>query len=178
MRRQSATKRFVITGMSGTGKTAVLEALRREGRGCFEEPARKLLQAHLPEDGDYFAPSFISLMLQQSLADFEAADSGVAFYDRGLPDTVAYAIRFGVDAELCRFAAQTHRYESEVFVAPPWPEIFERDEYRRATYEDYLKFHDLLLKTYRDLGYSLVDLPKVPVSDRVRFIQSYVGQGT
>lgn len=163
--------------MSGTGKTAVLEALRRERFECFEEPARMLLEARLPEGGDDFAASFIRLMLQQSLSDWKTAASGVAFYDRGLPDTVAYSVRFGVAPEQCLSAAKAHRYETDVFVAPPWPEIFEQDQHRRASYDEYLNFHDLLRETYRGLGYTLVELPRVPVRDRVAFIQSHVARG-
>ena len=133
-----------------------------------------LLKAHLPDEGDGFASSFIRLMLEQSLSDYEEAIGDVVFYDRGLPDTVAYAIRFGVASAACRSAAKTHRYELEVFVAPPWPEIFEHDEYRKAPYADYLKFHELLLETYQGLGYSLIELPKVAVSERIEFIQSHV----
>lgn len=174
MAQDSSPRRFIITGMSGTGKTAVLEALRREGHACFTEPARLLLEARLPEQGDGFASSFIQLMVERSRADHEAVEGGVAFYDRGLPDAVAYSVRFGVAPGAARVAAETHRYESDVFVAPPWPEIFVHDEYRRAPFDEYLRFHELLLRTYRDLGYSLIDLPKVPVAERVNFIRAHV----
>ena len=164
--------------MSGTGKTALVEQLRLESYPCFPEPARQILEAHLPEEGDGFAASFIELMLKQSLSDFHAAPSGISFYDRGLPDTAAYAIRFGVDPEPCMMAAESLRYETQVFVAPPWPDIFVHDEYRRAPYDDYVQFHKRLLETYQLLGYTLVELPKDSVSKRVKFVQSRIEGGT
>jgi len=48
--------------------------------------------------------------MRQSLSDFEGATNGTAFYDRGLPDIVAYAIRFGVASGACSTAAEAHRY--------------------------------------------------------------------
>lgn len=167
--------RYIITGMSGTGKTVLLERFRREDYCCFDEPARKILAAHLPEEGEGFARSFIDLMLRQSLSDYKAATGPVAFYDRGLPDVVAYAVRFGVDAGESRAAAKAHQYEPTVFVAPPWPEIFEHDEYRRASFEDYLEFHDLLLDTYRQLGYACIELPRESVSRRMEFVMAHLG---
>jgi predicted ATPase len=171
-------RRIIFTGMSGTGKTALLDELRLEGFQCFEEPGRKILEERLSKQGDDFAASFIELMLRQSLSDFEGATNGTAFYDRGLPDTVAYAIRFGVTPGACSAAAETHRYETSVFVAPPWPEIFEQDEFRRATYDEYTKFHELLLTTYERLGYSLFELPKKSIRDRVEYIHTHIGGGT
>lgn len=125
-----------------------------------------------------FARSFIALMLKQSLSDYHAAKSDIVFYDRGLPDTVAYAVRFGVDPGSCGAAAEVHRYESVVFLAPPWPEIFVHDEYRKASYDDYLNFHELLLETYQSLGYSLIELPQSSVHDRVTFVQSHIEGGS
>lgn len=179
MNRTAGAQTFIITGMSGTGKTALLEQLRADGYTCFEEPARKILENHVPEEGDGFASSFIDEMLRQSLADFRTAESasGTAFFDRGIPDTVAYAIRFGGDPEKCATAADDHRYQTRVFVAPPWPEIFAPDEYRRATYDEYLDFHKLLLETYRRFGYSLLELPKQAVGQRAEFVRASIGGG-
>ncbi len=175
----SSVRRIVITGMSGTGKTAVLNELRTAGYTCFDEPARKILEARLAGEGEGFGAAFVKLMLQQSLADFsEAATTKIAFFDRGLPDVVAYAIRFDVAPDAYRAKAQEHRYEAKVFVTPPWPEIFKHDPYRRASYDDYLRFHDLLLKTYEELGYSPIDLPKQAVHERVAFIRRAVENGT
>lgn len=178
MSMSSSARRFVITGMSGTGKTALLNELRTLGYPCFEEPARKILEARLPEEGDGWAQSFIALMLQHSLADFNKADAAqITFFDRGLPDTVAYAIRFGVAPNNCRAAAEKYRYEATVFVAPPWPEIFKHDPHRRASFDDYLKFHNLLVQTYEDLGYSLIELPRLPVHDRAAYICRSIEDG-
>ena len=66
------SRRFVITGMSGTGKTAVLEGLRIEGFACFDESGRVVLN-----NGSVAARSdpetFISEMYEHSLRDYGLA---------------------------------------------------------------------------------------------------------
>jgi predicted ATPase len=159
--------RYVITGMSGTGKTAVLEGLRTEGFPCFDEPGREVLN-----NGSAAAKTdpeiFISEMYEHSLRDYRLApNQQLAFYDRGLPDIVAYANRFKVDATLYQEAAELNRYEPRVFVAP----LFVNDDVRRASFDDYLHFHESLLNIYDILGYSTKVLPKGTVHERIEYIK-------
>jgi len=62
-----------------------------------------------------------------------------------------------------------------VFVAPPWPELFRKDDERRHTLDDALKEYPLTLDAYLECGYELVELPKLPVAARVQFILQHVG---
>jgi predicted ATPase len=167
-------QRYVITGTSGTGKTSLIEELKIAGFVCFEEPGRKVLTSG--SDAAKTEPEpFIEEMLIQSLKDFEKAQNKqIAFYDRGLPDIVAYAHRFNVTPDQCQQAAETHLYESMVFVTPPWEEIFVNDEVRRATFKEYLQFHESILKIYFGLGYSVRVLPKSAIHERVEFIKTAI----
>ncbi|MEX0941064.1 MAG: AAA family ATPase [Pseudomonadales bacterium] len=163
-------KRFVLTGTSGTGKSTLIDGLRGLGYNCFEEPGRKVL--NYGSDAAKREPDpFIEEMLAQSLSDYREANQ-LTFYDRGLPDIVAYADRFKVASDECLRAAQLNRYEETVFVAPPWKEIFVNDEVRTATFDVYLQFHESILKIYAKLKYSVCVLPKVSVSERIQFIES------
>jgi predicted ATPase len=165
-------RRFVITGTSGTGKTSLIEGLRAAKYICFDEPGRKVLISG-SEDAKTLPESFVKEMLTQSLKDYaDAEDSRIAFYDRGLPDIVAYAHRFEVSPGPFRRVAETHKYESTIFVAPPWQEIFENDKVRRATFHEYLQFHESILSIYRELGYSIQVIPKSSVHERVEFIKA------
>jgi predicted ATPase len=158
--------------MSGTGKTTVLEELRAQGFACFDEPGRAVLN-HGSEAAKRLPETFIQGMLDHSLRDYSKADElQLAFYDRGLPDIVAYAHRFKVDPVPSQNAAETHRYESFVFVAPPWNEIFVNDDVRRASFDDYLHFHESILNTYENMSYSIKVLPKATVYERVEFIKA------
>ena len=94
---------YVLTGTSGTGKSALLEALVERGYEGFSEPVRKTLENQLAIDGPALpskdAGLFVRELLEQSLGDYtESLKTGkVTFFDRGLPDLIAYAKRFGVD---------------------------------------------------------------------------------
>jgi len=65
---------------------------------------------------------------------------------------------------------QSHRYHRRVFVAPPWPEIYETDPERRHGLDMALAEYSRLLETYPSLGYEVLILPKVGVSERADFI--------
>jgi predicted ATPase len=70
-----------------------------------------------------------------------------------------------------------NRYQPIVFVAPPWREIFVNDDLRRASFDDYLHFHESLLNIYDNLGYSTKILPKGSVHERIDFIKDGTSGG-
>ena len=165
-------RRFVVTGTSGTGKTSIINELKSMGMLCFDEPGRKVLTSGTNEAKTKPEP-FIEEILTQALNDYkEASSMQTVYYDRGLPDIVAYAHRFKVPPSRSQQASETFRYESTVFIAPPWEEIFSNDEVRRASFSEYLDFHELILNIYLDLDYSIKILPKVSVDERAEFIRS------
>jgi predicted ATPase len=55
-----------------------------------------------------------------------------------------------------------------VFLAPPWPEIYETDPERRHGLD--VAEYSRLLETYPSLGYEVLILPNVGVSERADFI--------
>jgi predicted ATPase len=57
-----------------------------------------------------------------------------------------------------------------VLIAPPWPEIYERDTERRQDLEEAERTYIVMQKTYADAGYDLIELPRVSVDERVRFV--------
>ncbi len=165
-------KRFVISGTSGTGKTSIINELKLMGMSCFDEPGRKVLTSGSSEAKTKPEP-FVEEMLTHALNDYkEASSMQTVYYDRGLPDVVAYAHRFKVPPARCQQASETFRYESTVFIAPPWKEIFVNDVVRRASFDEYVNFHEMILKIYLDLDYSIKILPKLSVYERAAYIKS------
>jgi predicted ATPase len=57
-----------------------------------------------------------------------------------------------------------------VFLAPPWPEIDKIDPERRRGLDMALAEYSRLIETYPSLGYRVLILPKVGVSERADFI--------
>jgi predicted ATPase len=165
-------------GAPGTGKTALAQSLADVGT-IVGEPARELIAEHREATGE---PSldgspglFVERLVARSIEKFDAApDTEAVIYDRGLPDCVAYARVFGVDAGPALVAAAARRYSDPVFVAPPWEAIYSVDDMRRASFDQITVFHDELVAAYETIGYKLVELPQASVADRVRFVVTFL----
>lgn len=182
-------ERIVITGAPGTGKTSVIEALKNKGYHIFPEVIREFTaQETATQEEPQTATNPIvfakdSLDFNQKLMDgrkkqFNAAleiTPGPLFYDRGLPDVLAYMDYFdqsyGPDFEqLCA----SHRYD-RVYIMPPWEEIFHSDGGRFETYQQALDLHESLLTRYSAFDYQLLTVPKDTVAARVEHIMKSLG---
>ena len=106
-----------------------------------------------------------------ALADREAAQthSGWVFFDRGLIDA-ASALEDITGQQALETLGARHRYHRRVFLAPPWPEIYETDAERRHEFEASLPEYSRLEKTLPILGYEVIPLPKVAISARADFV--------
>lgn len=118
---------------------------------------------------------FLRRLVQRSIDDFNSVSGAtVVFFDRGLPDCVAYAAVFGLDPGSVLEQASAFRYDSPVFIAPPWKEIYTRDALRRATFQQVEAFHVHLRSAYLRLGYELIELPRTSPRGRVEAIAEHL----
>jgi predicted ATPase len=169
----------VITGPPGSGKTLLLQELVKFGFLGIEEPAREILAEQREIDGDGVPDKdpqlFCDLMLKRAIADYErtVGHDDAAFFDRGIPDIVAYAALFGLDTTAAQTASQRHRYDDPVFALPPWPGIYVTDGERRMTFEAAQAFGDRVRKVYLELGYTILDVSRDSVEARARFIAEH-----
>ncbi len=177
-------KKVVITGGPGTGKTSIVNSLMSKGFICFEEIIRKLTSA-AKEQGDQneyrsnplvFVKDpldFNTRLLEGRMEQFHSAntqETSVVFYDRGIPDVLAYMNYFG-QAYTTYFeqACKELRYD-EVILLPPWKDIYKADEERLESFEEAVAIHSHLEETYHGLGYGPVMVPKGTVAERTSFI--------
>tara|TARA_R110000868_G_scaffold190326_1_gene433962 strand:- start:338 stop:880 length:543 start_codon:yes stop_codon:yes gene_type:complete len=170
-------KKIVIAGGPSTGKTSVVAGIEEAGFLCFHEISRAItLQARKEGIEQLFLSDpllFSQRILEGRLMQYkesEALDKSIVFFDRGLPDVVAYLDCFGTPypkefTTIC----ELNLYD-EIFLLPPWEEIHTADNERYENFEEALRIHDCLEKAYKNLGYSIIDVPKVSVTDRVNFI--------
>ena len=170
--------RYIVTGGLGTGKTSVVSALGF-GVETVAEPARELIAEHRAATGERTLDArpelFLERLISRSLDKYRSASmSQSTVFDRGLPDCVAYATVFGLDTRAASDAASTHRYDTPVFVAGPWEEIYTTDDMRRATFAQAEAFHEAVISAYERFGYQTVELPKAPIQERVALIVSNI----
>ena len=123
---------------------------------------------------------FASLALNKMAADYKSvlAENETVFFDRGIPDIIAY-LKVGGQSVNQQFfnAASKFRYAKEIFIAPPWAEIYVNDAERWQTFEEACVLHEALLLVYEELGYDVQLLPCISVEERVAFIVEKINAG-
>ena len=167
----------IVTGGPGAGKSTLIDRFEQRGFERSVEAGRAIIQDQMAIGGSALpwkdAGLFAELMLSWELRSYQIAQpkSGPVFFDRGVPDVVAYLRLIGSAVpEHMRKAVDTFRYNRRVFIAPPWKEIFRQDLERKQDFDEAVRTYDSLVETYRSCEYELVEIPRLSVEDRVRFI--------
>ena len=179
----AASERLIIvTGGPGSGKTTLLAALAARGIAISPEAGRAIIRDQVAIDGAGLPWAnrelFAELMLAFDMQAYQAAQNrdGSVVFDRGIPDTAGYLRLCGlpVPAHLTR-AIERFRYATEVFIAPPWRDIFENDAERRQDFDEARRTHDAMLAVYREHGYVLTALPLGSVKARADMVAARIG---
>ncbi|MEM9574013.1 MAG: AAA family ATPase [Pseudomonadota bacterium] len=166
---------IVISGCSGGGKSSLLEELAGRGYAVVEEPGRRIVQRELDGDGSGLPWNDISVFARHALelafSDYRAAlnTDGLVFFDRGIVDAAAVLIGTSSDLDW-RIALEQQYYNRNVFLTPPWPEIYVQDSERRHSFGYAVAEYERLVSVYPAHGYTLHILPKVSVSERADFV--------
>jgi predicted ATPase len=178
---ENAKRFFVVTGGPGSGKSTLLDALFQAGCSRSIEAGRAIIQDQVAIGGGalpWSDPSaFAELMLSWEMRSYHIAETqtGPVFFDRGVIDVLGYLRLVGrsTPAHMQR-AAETFRYNRHVFIAPPWQEIFATDWERKQDFEEAVRTYDALRATYTAYNYELIEIPRVTIPERVRFLLTQV----
>lgn len=179
-----STKKIVITGGPGTGKTSIINTLKEKGFYCFDEVIRSLtLEAKKEVDESSHVSNPIAFtndpmdfnirLLNGRIEQFKHADSldkPLSFFDRGIPDVLAYMDYFNQEYDdLFTNACKVHTY-STLFLLPPWKAIYKRDNERFETFEEAVKIHVHLVNIYKKFGYHIIEVPFGNIEERTNYI--------
>lgn len=170
-------KKIVIAGGPGTGKTSIINELKKRDFICYDEISRQVtLQARKDGIEQLFLTEpllFSKKLLEGRTQQFIEASNEpaqVVFLDRGLPDVLAYMDYIGdTYPEYFMEACKNHKYD-HIFVLAPWQEIFTSDSERYENFEEAIEIHHHLLQTYKHFKYQLIDVPFGSIENRTDFI--------
>ena len=182
--RHLKTKRIVITGGPSVGKTSLIENLKSLEYICFpevireftiEESENKTIE-HLKSNPIVFADD--SLLFNQRLIagrskqyrESQLLNTDYIFFDRGLPDVLAYMDFFDQTYDATFIKACEDMAYDMVFILPPWETIFAIDGERYESYEELVQLNEFLTDRYTHFGNIPIVVPKETVAERVQFI--------
>ena len=177
-------RKIVITGGPGTGKSTIIDELISRNFMCMQEISRDItLQARANGTEQLFLTEpllFSELLLngrEKQFHDAEKLSEDLIFFDRGIPDIPAYMNYIGVDyPEMYISKSVKHKYDT-IFLMPPWEEIYISDNERYESFEQALAIHNHLERTYKELNYTIIEVPTGIVADRTNFILDYLKNG-
>jgi predicted ATPase len=165
---------YVLTGGPSSGKTTLLERLQKLGFQTVPEAARALIEEcrakgisakELRKDELAFQERVLQMKLE--IEDKTTRDK-VVFFDRGIPDSIAYYKVLGVTTNGLEEVSK-NRYK-KIFFLEQLP--FQEDGARIENKETVKKLNQSLLECYENLGYEIIFLPAVSVEERLEIILS------
>ncbi len=172
-----STKKIVITGGPGTGKSSIITELLKRGYTCLEEISRQvILEARKDGVDQLFLKNpllFSELLLKGRKKQYDEAKnhaSDLVFIDRGVPDVLAYMDFIGDKYPKKFISACKNNVYDYVFILSPWQEIFTSDNERYENFEQAVSIHHHLLDTYQKYEYNLLDVPFDTVEKRADYI--------
>jgi predicted ATPase len=177
---------YVLTGTPGAGKTAILRQLELDGDRVVEEAATDViaLRQALGDPEPHTHPAFIDTIVglqrrRQQAAEAVAGLTGaIVFFDRSPVCTLALSRYLGYP-ESALLTEEVDRllrcgsYSSTVFFVRGLGFVTPTAA-RRISLADSLVFEQVHERTYRDLGFRVVDVPPAPLSERVGVVRREV----
>ncbi len=168
--------RIVIAGGPYCGKTTLVGALKDAGFEVISEAALAVISEE-QENGNmtpwqgraHFQKKILELQVHQ----FNQTHESVLVFDRGIPDGIAYYYLDGLSPpDEALHAAKKYTYDVILI-----PELL--DEYipgvtRGETLEERERVHKFIKKSYEDLGYNPIIIPKGSVQERVLFVKKVI----
>ncbi len=174
---------IVFTGGPGSGKTTVINELKVRNFFCSEEAGRKVIQTQVEQKGDALPwankEAFRDLMFKFEIASYQQhqGKNGLVFFDRSIIDILGYSNleQIKLSDELMS-AISNFKYNSRVFIFPPWEGIFTKDSERKQDFSIGIETYKEMVLAYEFANYELIEVPFGSVNERVDFILSNLNQ--
>ena len=164
---------YVLTGGPCAGKTTLIFELEKRGYPVLAEAARLIIDEKLAAGqrieeivGD---PDWLpSVVRRKKSMEDEVPKNELYFFDRGVPDSIAYYKKAHLELDDEFRAALAETKYKKVFLLDLID--FVNDEARSETPEQAMILHGLIREAYVDQGYDIVEVPVLPVPERADFV--------
>ena len=167
------TNWHVITGAASCGKTTLIDLLADKGFQTVPETARLYIEREMAKGRTIHEIRENAADLQRRLIDMQLGIEGglraidVAFFDRAVPDYLAWCRVAGLNPNEFLAECFHHRYAFVFMLDPlPFQENGARD--KDAAIAGYLD--EWLTRDYSALGYNVVRVPVLAPEERLAFV--------
>jgi len=164
------TKKYILTGGPGSGKSSLILSLEHRGEYCIREAAEDIIRYRqaLGNKEPWLNPEFQDWILKLQQQREAGIPKGIerAFLDRGILDGLAYFKKNGKEpSEAIKEATKNLDYEKTAFLIENLGNCL-KTEVRRESLEEALQIERLIEETYRNLGYEIKKIKAGPLEER------------
>jgi len=170
-------KKIIITGGPGTGKTSLIEELKKNNFKCFDEISREItlkyrkkgIEQLFLSDPNLFSQELLNGRIQQFNKSINL-QADCVFFDRGIPDIIAYLNFKKVDlSKKILESVDKYKYDM-IFLLEPWEDIYSSDIIRYESFDQVITIDSYIKNTYKEFGYNPIIVPKDNIKNRVDFV--------
>lgn len=176
------SKRYVLTGGPGVGKTTLINVLAKKGYQTVPEAYAVLYKqaqnAHMLDTFFNDPVALYARILEEQLRlESELSDAAPTFLDRSAVDIIAFAHHFKVPFNIAFYESVQQRYDIIFFLEPLPVHLYEQTMQRKETIEEAFVIHKLLQDAYQKNGYQedqCIAVPFGTASERIAYIMSQI----
>ena len=171
------TNWHVITGGPCSGKTKVIEYLAFLGYAIVPEAARILIDLEISKGKTIKEIRFDEVEFQRETlkmkieAENRMPPKKIIFFERGIPDSIAYYCICGEDSAFVIKTSQKRKYKN-IFLLEQLP--FKKDYARVENEKLSCDLNKLLYGAYSKLEYNVIRVPSKSIKERAEFILSKI----
>lgn len=158
--------KIVITGASGSGKTTIIEKMKKEGDLIIPEAARSVVDEKKIRTGKERQKLIFQKQIDNEVNKY--ADRKI-FLDRSLIDCIVYTIFYCGKSPSYKKVIKNARYHNQVFLLKLQPPKMHPQ--REENYEQSLEIQELLKKEYEKNGFEVIEIPFTTVDKRIKMIK-------
>ena len=168
------TNWYVITGVPSSGKSKLLEHLAFLGYSIYPEIARIIIDNDISkgktiEEIRKSEEDFLKRITKEKiLAEARIPIEKLMFWERAIPDDIAYRKCYGFDTSDVEKVLHKRRYKG-IFILDMLPN-YVTDYARTETKEIIEKLHKNLHECYSELGYKVISVPVESIENRAKYI--------